>query len=105
VKNYLSWCNVAVAGATASSAAEQIVCVPAGTTSVAATALTGFVLDPNGTWHGTDGDTGSGDMGIISNGTSTANVTIAAGTSTKCVWACCPGANNTAPCPTTNQCP
>jgi hypothetical protein len=104
VKNYLSWCNVAVGNGAASKVAQQVVCAPVGTTSVSAAPLTGFELDPNGTWHGTDGDTGSGDMGTISNGTSTANVTIVSGTTTKCVWACCPFTGGTG-CPTTNQCP
>jgi hypothetical protein len=105
VKNVDTWCSIAVGNGAPSPAPQQVVCVPAGTTTVSATPLNGFELDPNGTWHDTDGDTGTGDKGTISGNTSTANVTAASATSTKCVWACCPGQGGSPSCPTTNQCP
>jgi hypothetical protein len=99
VKNYLAWCSVSVDGGTASAAAEQTVCVADGSATLDATALPGFVL---GDWHGTSGDTGSGDPGTVSGGQSTAMVTVSG--SSACVWVCCPFTNGTG-CTTTNQCP
>jgi hypothetical protein len=92
VKNYLSWCSVAVGGQAASIAPSQTVCVAAGSVPVAATALTGFTLGA-APWHGTTGDAGAGDAGTVS-GTgqaamSTAAVATVAGTPA-CAWVCCP---------------
>ncbi len=39
------------------------------------------------TWHGTQGDTGSGEMGTLSGSQSTAHVVLSSGTA--CVWMCC----------------
>ncbi len=99
VKNYESWCSITVDSSPASSAAEDTVCVPDGSVSVTATALSGFQL---GDWHGTAGDTGSGDPGTVSGGTSTAMVTVSG--SSACVWVCCPFTGGSG-CPTTDQCP
>jgi hypothetical protein len=99
VKNYLAWCSVTVDGGTASAAAEQTVCVADGSVTLDATALSGFEL---GDWHGTAGDTGSGDPGTVSGGQSQAKVIVSG--SSACVWVCCPFTDGTG-CPTTNQCP
>src|SRR5580704_2591954 len=100
VNNYLSWCSVSVAGGAASSAASQTVCVASGSVDLTATALSGFVLGPD-PWHGTSGDTGSGDPGTLSGMMSTAKVN-ASGTAA-CAWVCCPFTNGTG-CPTMDQC-
>ena len=106
VKNYLSWCSVSVDGGAASSAAVQSVCAPAGAVPLAATALVGFNLG-TAPWHGTTGDSGSGDAGTITGtgqaATSSATVTAAAGAHA-CAWVCCP-TNGLSDCPTTSQCP
>jgi hypothetical protein len=103
VKNAKIWCNVTVNGGTASSAPMQSIPITApGTITVTATPIsTTFIL---GDWHHTDGDTGTGDPGTVSNNLSTAMVTV--GTTSKCVWICCPFANPPGTgCPTTDQCP
>jgi hypothetical protein len=100
VKNVDLWCTVSVNGGAGSAAAEQTVCVADGMVSLSATANTGFVL---GDWHGTTGDSGNGDPGTVSNGTSTAKVNVTG--SSACVWICCPGSSGTLACPTTNACP
>jgi hypothetical protein len=100
VLNYLSWCSVSVAGATASTDASQTACVPAGAVSLSATALVGFRLG-TAPWHKTDGDRGSGEQGSLAGDTSTATVTVSGA---NCVWVCCEFAAGGG-CPTTNQCP
>jgi hypothetical protein len=101
VLNSLVWCSVSVNGGAPSSGASQTVCVPADSdVSLVATPLSGFEL---GLWHHTDGDTGTGDMGVVSGGMSTASLT-APGTGTACVWVCCPFEGG-AGCPTIDQCP
>ncbi len=99
--NYDSWCSVSVAGATASTAGTQVVCVADGSVSlVASPASASFEL---GDWYGTSGDTGSGDPGTVSNDTSAASYSTGdAGAG--CVSVCCPFTNGMG-CPTTNQCP
>jgi len=98
-------CLISVAGGTPLGAGVQTVCVPTGATTLSATPYAGFELDPKGTWHGTDGDTGSGDKGTVSASmTSRTTVTLKA-KGTKCVWACCPGVYKGMPsCPKTDQC-
>ncbi len=98
VKNYLSWCNVAVGNGAASAAAVQTVSAT-GNVPLTATPLNGFKL---GDWHHTTGDTGSGDPGTVANNTSSASVNV--GDAGACVWVCCPFTNGTG-CPTTDQCP
>ncbi|MEZ4234256.1 MAG: hypothetical protein R3B89_34090 [Polyangiaceae bacterium] len=104
VKNYLKWCSVSVAGESASTDAEQTVCVPEGAVNLSATALSGFILG-SAPWHNTDGDSGSGEQGTLSgsgaNQSSAAVVTVSG--SSDCVWICCPFANGSG-CPTTDQC-
>ncbi|HEY1555199.1 MAG TPA: hypothetical protein VGF94_10245 [Kofleriaceae bacterium] len=102
VKNYLSWCSISVNGGTASTNATMTAPITApGSITLAATAGTGFELGPT-PWHDTAGDTGTGDPGTVSNGTSTATVAVQA--ANKCVWACCPFPDGTG-CPTADQCP
>jgi hypothetical protein len=105
VKNYLSWCSVAVNGMTAASAAEQQVCVAAGSIPLSATALTGFELGTK-PWHDTAGDTGSGDPGTVTGSGQSAKdaTTVTVTTAPKCVWVCCE-TSGTTDCPTTDQCP
>jgi hypothetical protein len=114
VKNYLAWCSVSVDGMTASAGAQQVVNLAPGTYSlVAHRASASFVVDGN-MWHHTDGDSGTGETGVVTKPSatdestwfSTAMVTV--GTSAKCVWVCCPfstvnhpGCENTIP----DQCP
>jgi hypothetical protein len=101
VKNYLSWCSVAVAGQPASTAVAQTLCVAPGRVPLTATPLPGFQLGPT-PWHDTDGDRGAGDPGTLAGSTSATTLTVA-GTSA-CAWVCCPATNGTG-CPTTDQCP
>lgn len=99
------WCNITIAGGTASSAGVQTHAITASgpITLTAAPISASFALG-SGMWHHTDGDTaGSGEDGSVSGMTSTATVTVTAGTA-KCVWVCCPFTNGTG-CPTTDQCP
>jgi hypothetical protein len=80
---------------------------PDGGNTLTATPLSSaFELDPNGTWHDTDGDHGSGDPGTVSSNTSTTTVTVNT-PGTKCVWACCPFSPGGTGCPTAamDQCP
>jgi hypothetical protein len=100
VKNYLSWCSVSVGGRTASSGAAQTVCVAPGAVSLSATPLTGFKLG-TAPWHGTNGDTGSGELGTVVAQASTATVTVSAA---KCVWVCCEFAAGGG-CAVPDQCP
>jgi hypothetical protein len=105
VKNYLSWCSVQVGSNAASSAGSQTVCVPSGTTTLVATALTGFELGTT-PWHDTDGDTGGGEQGTVTgtgqSATSTAMITVSG--NSDCAWVCCPNVGQMN-CPTTDQCP
>ena len=101
VINALNWCSVSVNGGAPSPGPSQTVCVPsASAVSLVATPLTGFVL---GLWHHTTGDTGAGDLGVVSGGMSTASVTTP-GAGAACVWVCCPFPGGGG-CPTTDQCP
>lgn len=107
VKNYLSWCNVSVAGGAAKSDATQTVCVAKGAVKLSATALPNFVLGST-PWHDTDGDKGSGDPGTVSgSGASATNSTTETTSgSSDCVWVCCPTQGANPPdCPATDQCP
>ena len=99
VKNYLSWCNVeAPTGSTASTAAEQVVCVQAnGTVDLTATAASATFEVAADDWHDVTSQQLTGN-----NMTSRATKAIA-GTAT-CVWVCCPFANGTG-CPASDQCP
>jgi hypothetical protein len=103
VKNYEAWCSVSVAGGTASSAAEQTVCVASGSVALTATALASFQL---GDWHGTSGDTGNGDPGTVTGSGPSAQsaATVMTSGSSACVWVCCPFTGG-AGCPPGNQCP
>jgi hypothetical protein len=105
VKNYLAWCSVSVAGATSSSAAVQTACVPRGTVSLSAQALSGFILGP-APWHDTLGDHGSGDPGTVTgSGASAQSATsVVVSASSACVWVCCPFPDGSG-CPATDQCP
>lgn len=108
VKNYLAWCSVSVNGAAASTASVQAVNVAPGDITLVATGIGNppmFIVAGN-MWHHTDGDTGSGEPGMIAgttdpNKTSTAHVTV--GSTAKCVWVCCPFPNGTG-CNVAEQC-
>jgi hypothetical protein len=98
------WCSVTIGSQAAST--SGIVTAPitaSGPITLKVSPNAGFKLDTH-MWHGTDGDTGSGDTGTVAGSVSTATVTVTAGTA-KCVWVCCPGSTGTPACPTTNQCP
>lgn len=100
VLNYDAWCSVKVAGGTGSVSATQTVCVADGAVTLEAVpASSSFQL---GDWYGVTGDTGSGDPGTVSNGESTASVTVSG--STACVSVCCPFTGGSG-CPGSNQCP
>jgi hypothetical protein len=106
VDNFRMWCSVSVAGGAASSAPTQTMCVAAGTVNLSATANATFVLGPT-PWHGTTGDTGLGDPGMVtgSGQTTQSATTVTVSGASACVSVCCPGATGTPACPTTNQCP
>jgi hypothetical protein len=109
VKNYFSWCSVAINGGTAFTGPSGNATVAGGSTAtIVATPLTGFQIgaDP---WFGinqNDGGAAPGvDNGSGATETSTGTVTIAAGPG-QCVSVCCqePG-NAPVPCPTADPCP
>src|SRR4051812_6338834 len=66
VKNVLNWCSIKVNGAaTGSTAASITVPVTAGAIPITATAASAtFKIDAN-MWHHTDGDTGTGETGMV----------------------------------------
>lgn len=98
VKNVLNWCAVKVNGATtASTAATITVNVTPGVIPITATAASSiFKIAPN-MWHLTDGDTGSGETGVVTGTGLTAESAVHAtvGSTAKCVWICCPFQNGT----------
>jgi hypothetical protein len=102
VKNYLSWCSVSVNGNAPSPAAQQTFCVPQGQISLSAAPLTGFELSPS-MWHGTTGDNGAGEAGVVTGNTSTAM--LAVGATPACAWVCCPFAGGTGCAGVPDQCP
>ncbi len=105
VLNYEVWCSVTVNGGDAAVADAETVCVPPGTTQLAATALQFFELGP-APWHDTAGDMGQGDPGTVTGSGASAvdSTTVVVGATPKCVWVCCPFDDGTG-CPTTDQCP
>jgi len=105
VKNVLNWCSVKVNGAaTGSTLATITVPVTAGMIPITATAASAtFKIDTN-MWHHTDGDTGTGETGTVVGAQSSVMATVTAGT-TKCVWVCCPFANDGHGCAVADQCP
>jgi hypothetical protein len=112
VKNYLTWCSLTangqpVTGTAPGSTTSQTICVAAGTVNLVAKPLNGsFEIGP-APWHGTAGDTGSGDPGtqVDAGVNSTSTTTVAVSSGSKCVWACCPFANGTGCSTVANQCP
>jgi hypothetical protein len=104
VKNFESWCSVAVGSNATSAAASQTVFASAGTLNLVATpASSAFEIGGN-MWHLVDGDSGSGVTGTVSGMMSTAQVTIDSNTA-KCVWVCCPFASGSGCTGIANQCP
>lgn len=105
VLNYEVWCSVTVNGGDAAVADAETVCVPPGTTQLAATALQFFELGP-APWHDTAGDMGQGDPGTVTGSGAAAvdSTTVVVGATPRCVWVCCPFDDGTG-CPTTDQCP
>jgi hypothetical protein len=102
VHNYLAWCSVSINGGTTSTAGTQTVCVPANTEVplVHTAASSSFIL---GTWHHTDGDTGTGEAGTVSGSMSSTTVQTDAVGTTACVWVCCPFPDGTG-CDVADQC-
>jgi hypothetical protein len=105
VLNYEVWCSVTVNGGDAAVADAETVCVPPGTTQLAATALQFFELGP-APWHDTAGDMGQGDPGTVTGSGASAvdSTTVVVGATPKCVWVCCPFDDGSG-CPTADQCP
>jgi hypothetical protein len=105
VHNFASWCNVSIAGGTFTNVEPDVVCVTPGTITLVEEPLNGtFTV---GLFHGTSGDTGSGDPGTCT-GTGTSEqctTTVVVGSAAKCVWVCCPFASNGTGCNVANQCP
>ena len=101
VINTLVWCSVSIAGGAASPAAQQTVCVAPGVVDLSASPLPGFELGPT-PWHGTSGDHGAGDPGMVMGDVDSTTVDVTHGLA--CVWVCCPFTDGTG-CPTTPQCP
>jgi hypothetical protein len=93
IKNYLSWCDVAIGNGAPSGLSEQTVCVADGMTPVVATAHMGFTFNA---WHGTVGDMGSGET--------KASTSVNVMGNSACAWVCC-NTNGAMDCPTMNQCP
>ena len=96
VKNFDNWCSVTVDGGAASSAAIQHITITADKTITLTAKRASAAFEVSGNmWHHTDGDTGAGEPGTITNPgdpatkTSTAMVAVVA-SSSKCVWVCCP---------------
>jgi hypothetical protein len=107
VLNFEAWCSVAVAGGSASLAAEQTVCVAAGTVDLSASAASSAFELGAAPWRGTSGDNGSGDPGTVTGtGTSAENsTTVVVTTGSVCVAVCCPFSSPAGTgCPTTNPC-
>ena len=103
MKNYLNWCSVRVNTGAASAGAMQTVCVPPGANTVAAAPLNGFRLG-TAPWHGTTGDTGTGEAGNRVGTEAIATATVVSGTP-KCVWVCCEFAAGGGCDGLANQCP
>jgi hypothetical protein len=98
VMNYATWCSVTVNGGAASIAPSQTMVISADATITLTATRKNSTFEVSGNmWHHTDGDAGGGETGVVvggTTGTSTAMVTVTAGTS-KCVWVCCPFAGGT----------
>jgi hypothetical protein len=100
VLNYLSWCDVTVAGGASSSAATIKTCVADGTVTLTQKAeSSAFQL---GDWYGVSGDTGKGTPGTVAGSTSTATISVSG--SSACVSVCCPFTGGSG-CPGKNECP
>jgi hypothetical protein len=113
VKNYATWCTLTangqmVADGTPGVTRSSTICVPSGTINLVAKPLTGFQLGPT-PWHGTSGDTGSGDPGtqtMVDAGTNaTSTTTVVTTSGSKCVWACCEFSGGGGCSGLANQCP
>jgi hypothetical protein len=104
VKNYQSWCSVAVGTGATSAGPSQTVNVSAGVTTLVATPASATFEIAGDMWHFVDGDaSGSGVTGTVSGTMSSAMVTIS--NASKCVWVCCPFANGTGCTGIADQCP
>jgi hypothetical protein len=104
VKNYQSWCSVAVGTGATSAGPSQTVTVSAGAVNLVATPASATFEIGGNMWHFVDGDaSGSGVTGTVSGMMSTAMVTIS--NASKCVWVCCPFANGTGCTGIADQCP
>jgi hypothetical protein len=104
LKNYESWCSVAIGSNATSASPSQTVNVSAGeVTLVAIPAGSAFEIGGN-MWRLVDGDSGSGVTGTVSGMMSTAQITIDSNTA-KCVWVCCPFASGSGCTGIANQCP
>jgi hypothetical protein len=94
VKNVLNWCSVIVDGGTASTAATIVTNVMPGAITLKAQRANSTFRIADNMWHLTDGDSGTGETGTVTNpGTPTAESTVTAtvvASTPKCVWICCP---------------
>jgi hypothetical protein len=104
VYNIDTWCSVSVGSNAASIAAKQTVCVADGAVTLVAKAKnTTYIL---GDWHGTTGDTGSGDPGTVTDagGAAESQASVSVSGATACVWVCCPFAGGSG-CTVADPCP
>lgn len=106
VDNVSGHCTITIGGTVAFNDPTHSGCIQPGVVSLKAHANPGFVLasqatSPATTWHGTDDDIGTTTTTIAGTSNST---TITVGSSSVCVWACCPlpdgsGCTGIAPAP------
>lgn len=102
--NYLEWCSVSVAGATASTAGSQTVCVPAGSVNLTATPVSGFEVW-SGMWEsGTASKAGTVTGSGVGTGATSATTATVSG-ATGCVTVCCASDSTGADCAGSNACP
>src|SRR5205823_12571229 len=92
VFNFAGWCSISVDGGAfvAGGDVTGIPVNPGDTISLGARPNPASIFKL-GLWHHTAGDTGSGDPGSVSGGTSTTSRTVGPGYN--CVWVCCPFTN------------
>jgi hypothetical protein len=93
IRNILAWCSIKVNGGTASAASFQTFHVTPGVIPITATAASSTFKIADNMWHLTDGDTGTGETGIVTGTGLTAESAVTATVEAampKCIWVCCP---------------
>jgi hypothetical protein len=102
VRNYFAWCTVSVNGAATSIDNVQDVNVPPGDITLVAMRRSATYEVSGNMWHHTNGDTGDGEPGVITNendpATKTSTAVVTVGSTAKCVWVCCPYSSTSAGC-------